>query len=146
MMENQDFDFSKVPSGWQLCFNNDCPRCGECLRYVAGSHAPAEKEWGTAVYPKALQADGQCRWYRTAEPKQAAWGFAKIFDNVRRLDFQPMRLRITDILGSKGVYYDHRNGVRPLMPDQQEAIARVFADFGYEPPQYEKYGPCLDFR
>ena len=44
------------------------------------------------------------------------------------------------------MYYDYRNGLRPLMPDQQEAIAQVFADFGYEPPHYERYGPSLDYR
>ena len=37
-------------------------------------------------------------------------------------------------------------GMRPLMPDQQAAVAEVFAEFGYEPPRYERYGPCLDFR
>lgn len=145
-MEEKMFDFNEVPASWQLCFNRDCPRCEGCLRFVAGRHVPADHEWGPAVYPSALGTDGQCRWYRTAEPQQAAWGFVHAFDNVRRLDFKPMRYRITAILGSKGVYYDCRNGLRPLMPDQQVAIAEVFTEFGYEPPRYERYGPCFDFR
>ena len=124
-MEEKNFDFNEVPDNWQLCFNRD---------------------WGPAVYPSALGSDSRCRWFRTAEPQQVAWGFAHAFDNVRRFDFKPMRHRITALLGSKGVYYDYRNGLRPLMPDQQEAIARIFAEFGYEPPHYERYGPSLDYR
>ena len=145
-MEERIFDFSEVPAGWQLCFNRDGPRCEGCLRFVAGRHVPADRDWGPAVYPTALGGDGHCRWFRTAESQQAAWGFAHAFDFVRRFDFKPMRYRITALLGSKGVYYDYRNGLRPLMPDQQEAIAQVFADFGYEPPHYERYGPSLDYR
>jgi hypothetical protein len=145
-MEEKTFDFNEVPANWQLCFNRDCPRCEGCLRYVAGRHIPADRDCGPAVYPTALGSDGQCRWFRTAEPQQVAWGFAHVFDNVRRFDFKPMRYSITALLGSKGIYYDYRNGLRPLMPDQQEAIAQVFAKFGYEPPRYERYEQSLDYR
>lgn len=146
MKKKKTFDFCEVPSNWRLCFNRDCPRCEGCLRYVAGCHAPADLEWGQAIYPKALQPDGQCHWFRTAEPQPVAWGFAHIFDHVQRLDFKPMRLRITEILGSKGAYYEYRNGVRPLMAEHQQAIAQVFEKYGYEPPQYEKSSLCYDFR
>ena len=135
-----------VPPGWQLCFNHNCQRREACLRYVTGCQLPPKRDWGPAIYPTALKADGQCRWYRTAQLQRVAWGFAHAFDKVRRYDFKPMRLRITEILGSKGMYYEYRNGLRPVMPDQQEAIAGVFAAFGYEAPTYEEYGSCYDYR
>ena len=87
-MDKLPFNFTSVPSTWELCFNKDCTHKDTCMHYFAGQHLPADKMTGFAVYPNALQ-NGKCRFYVKKRVIRAAWGFRKLFLNVKNVDDTP---------------------------------------------------------
>ena len=142
-----DFDFKEVPTDYRLCFNADCPRREGCLRWVAGLKVPASLPCGPAVYPTALGADGQCRFYQKAEPQRMAWGFSKLFHNVLARHVQGLRLGLVQYLGSKTAYYRYNRGDRLLTPVQQAWIIDYFRKAGYaEEIGFDGYATTYDFR
>lgn len=127
----QKYDYSEIPAGWKYCFNRECPRSGECLRYQTGLDIPADRTWGQAVFPAALKADGRCEFFRKDEKVTLATGF--ITDNPRVNDmFVTMRHRLTYYLGGNGTYYLYRNGKKWLTPEQQAGIRNIFRQAGYK--------------
>ena len=59
---NTEFDYSQVPSWYVICTNDNCPLKQDCLRYLAGSHAPESVETALCVMPH-MANDGHCRLY-----------------------------------------------------------------------------------
>ena len=141
----QDFDFASVPAGWQLCFCEDCPRHGECLRYRAGQHVPAKLHWGPAVYPTAWKS-GECDFFREAQIVTLAWGFKPLFRDVKQKDYTPLRDKIKGYLGGHGTYYRYNRGERLLNPEQQEWVLNLFRRYGYtEDLAFAQYKDAYDF-
>ena len=141
----QDFDFASVPAGWQLCFCEDCPRHGECLRYRAGQYVPAKLHWGPAVYPTAWKS-GECEFFREARIVTLAWGFKPLFRDVKQKDYTPLRDKIKGYLGGHGTYYRYNRGERLLNPEQQEWVLNLFRRYGYtEDLAFAQYKDAYDF-
>lgn len=144
-MEIKDFDFSQVSAGYRLCFNTQCERCGDCIRYVAGQHLPATIESGPAIYPNALAA-GQCKYYVEACDIRAAWGFKPLYTHVERHHRAPIRKDITAYLGSVGTYYRYDKGERRLSNKQQRDIMGILAKYGYtDDLHFAHYEASYDF-
>lgn len=143
MMEN--FDFTKVPTGYQLCFHGACPLRDECVRYLAGQHVPATLEMGMAVYPTAYH-DGQCAFFRHNRVQRMAWGFGGIYLPLKSYLRAPARTAVCELLGSEGTYYRYHHGQRKLSPEQQEGVKRILREFGYNGEvQFEHYEDTYDF-
>ena len=95
---DDEFDYSAVPGWYTLCFNADCPLHGNCMRFLAGSHAPETLETCRCVLPHT-QKNGQCRWFDKIEVMTMAAGFTHLYDNVLKKDYTPMRwLGISSII------------------------------------------------
>lgn len=138
-MDNIPFNFASIPPTWELCFNERCPRKDTCMHYLAGQHLPADKMKGNAIYPNALQEDG-CKYFVERRLIRAAWGFHKLYLNVKHVDDTPIRHKIQAYLGSRTTYYRYMNGKLTLSPEQQEGIARIFREYGYtEEPVFDHY-------
>ena len=138
-------NFAEVPAGWQLCFCEDCPRHGECLRFQAGLCVPSKLHWGPAVYPTAWKGR-ECEFFREARVVTLAWGFKPLFRDVKQKDYTPLRDKIKGYLGGHGTYYRFNRGERMLNPEQQEWILDLFRSYGYtEGLAFEHYGDAYDF-
>ena len=148
MEENRQentFDFAAVPAGWQLCFCEDCPQHGECLRFMAGQHIPDKLRWGPAIYPSAWK-HGACEFFREARTQRLAWGFDLLYREVKQKDYTLLRDRIKSYLGGHGTYYRYNRGERMLNPKQQEWIINLFRRHGYtENLVFEHYCDAYDF-
>ena len=129
-MDNLPFDFASAPPTWDLCFNEHCPHKATCMHYFAGQHLPADRMTGFAIYPNALQ-NGKCRFYVKKRVIRAAWGFRKLFLNVKHVDDTPIRREIQQYLGSRPTYYRYMNGQLTLTPEQQAGIIDIFREYGY---------------
>ena len=129
-MDKLPFNFTSVPSTWELCFNKDCTHKDTSMHYFAGQYQPADKMMGFAIYPNALQ-NGKCRFYVEKRLIRAAWRFRKLFLNVKHVDDTPIRRRIQQYLGSHPTYYRYMNGQLTLTPEQQEGIINIFRSYGY---------------
>lgn len=61
---NATIKSSNIPHNWIYCFNTDCKRREECLRYRATVALGESRIWGNAVYPHALRPDGECAQFK----------------------------------------------------------------------------------
>lgn len=143
MIDN--FDFTKVPACYQFCFNSQCPRSAECLRFLAGQHVPATLQTGMAIYPTAVR-DGQCEFFRHSNLVRMAWGFDDIYNPLKSY-FRPMaRKAVRDMFGSEGTYYRYHHGERMLSPEQQQAVADILRKYDYNGPvTFKHYEYIYDF-
>lgn len=129
-MQKNGLTWEKVPQGWALCFNAECPLCQSCLRRQAGQLAPQELTVTRCITPSAL-AKGTCPHFASSEPIQYARGFSTIYDRVLKSDYTPLRKQMTLMLSGKRYYYEYKRGERRLSPEQQEAIRELFTSRGY---------------
>ena len=140
------FDFRNVTSGFQLCFLADCPKHGECLRYMAGEHLPPKSKWGPAIYPTIERDENGCRFFKTSQPKHMAWGFDTLFRDVLTRNAADLRAAIKEYLGGNGTYYRYKNGDRLLTPEQQKWIIDLFKKAGYSKNlEFDHYADVYDF-
>ena len=134
-----DFDFSKVPSWYVLCTNNDCPMQAECLRHLAAQNAPDNLEISTCVMPRTLK-NGYCRWFDKITIDVWAAGFDHLYDRVMKKDYTSMRKAITRYLHGCKFYYEYTRGERALSPEQQQWIRNYVRSNGYEwEVEYDRY-------
>ena len=139
-----DFDFENVPSGWALCYNENCKMKEECLRYMAGQKAPDSLTTATCVTPRALKGD-ECRKFVAERYDTEAWGLGHLFDKVQHEHFAQLRDALFAMLGRRN-YYRYNNGERMLSEKQQQQIASLFKRFGYdEEPSFDHYVKVLQF-
>ena len=128
---SNDFDFSRVPSWYVLCTNNDCPQKAECLRYLAGKNAPDNLEIARCVMPQTLK-NGECRWFDKITIDVWAAGFTHLYDRVMKKDYTTMRKTITNYLHGARIYYEYKRGERALSPQEQQWIRNYVRSLGYE--------------
>ena len=74
-----------------------------------------------------------------------AWGFEKLFAEVKVKDAPLLRDKMRSYLGSKGQYYRYKLGQLKLLTEQQEYIKQLFAKFGYESVDFEHFSEEIDF-
>lgn len=134
-----------MPFNWTYCFNGQCPRSGDCLRFLTGEAVPDSITSGQAVFPNALNG-GNCPYYHLARKVRMAWGFRHLFDTVRVADVKLVRDRMTRLLKGVTNYYRYNHGKKRLSPEQQEEIRKIFAEYGYvENIEFDQYEEAVDF-
>lgn len=127
-----------LDGNWTYCFNQQCSRHGECVRFLSSQYKPNHLDYGSAVYPNACQG-GTCRHFSQLRTVRTAWGFGKLFHNVKQSDVAMLRARMKGLLGSQASYYRYHQGKRHLTPEQQTAINKIFAQYGYSNIAFEHY-------
>ena len=139
-------DFSQVTPGYQLCFLSDCPRCSECLHFLAGQHLPESRDWGPAIYPTMWRDEQGCRFFQICTTKHMAWGFDTLFENVKSKHEASLRAAIKAYLGGHGTYYRYQKGEKKLTPEQQAWIIKLFQQAGYQTNlRFDHYADVCDF-
>lgn len=136
----------EVPVGYRYCFNTGCPRESTCMRHFAAEHVSPQTTVGRAVFPTALQADGSCKEFKEKRVIRAAWGFTKLFRDVKERHASLLRGKIKAYLGGNGTYYRYQHGERLLTPEQQQWIFDLFRKYGYtEGLEFEGYHEIWDW-
>ena len=144
-IKNIEYDESKVAPAWRYCFCSECERHDDCLRYHTGLHLPEDKLWGNAVFPTACK-NSDCKFFKEIRAVRLAYGFTSAFMDVKNKDVTHLRTDIFALLGGRATYYRYHRGEYKLLPEQQEAIAAIFAKYGYtEDLNFDHYCEVLDF-
>lgn len=52
-LNDPKFVNSLVNYSWMYCFNADCPRTAECIRFISAKFKPDDVTAGNAVFPDA---------------------------------------------------------------------------------------------
>ena len=139
------FNFRDVPSDYSLCFNEQCPKRDDCIRYLAGQHVPDTMMNGPAVYPNAV-SDNICPYFKQTRIIHGAWGFRNLYKGVAKQDVQVLKAKIVNYLGGPVACYDYMHGEKLLTPEQQETIQGFFNEMGYtQSIVFEGYSAIYDF-
>lgn len=150
MKNNYLFNMSDVPYGWPMCFNNECAKKNECLRYCVGEKAldlePAAHETGICVTPAAYR-DGECRKFFSIKTERVAWGFSHIYDKVLKIHYSEIIAEIKQYVHGGTNYYRYANGQKKLNEHQQQWIADLFSKYGYtDPVEFDHYEDKVTFQ
>ena len=134
-----------LPAGYIYCFNDACPKHEMCLRWIASKQMDEKLTTAQTVLPKVLSMKS-CPHYRKAELKRMAWGFDKLFAEVKSKDEAHLRNELKYYLGGNGTYSRYKLGRRLLTPTQQEHIIGLFKAKGYtEGLEFDHYLTAYDF-
>ncbi len=135
-----------IPRDWMYCFNGDCPHHDDCVRYHSTAALDRLHTSGNCVFPTALRDDGSCTHFKQLRIVCVAWGFRRMFDEVRVADAPLLRTLMKGYLGGHGTYYMYNSGKRRLMPKQQEWIRKLFASYGYKNVEFDNSRDEIDFN
>lgn len=109
-----------IPKEYIFCFQEDCPKAEECIRYFAGQHID-DRPLSTVVLPGARK-NGECKWYKKTRTMQGAWGFNTLFSEAKAKDAPAWRQAIKNDLGGNGTCHRWQHGKMLLSPEQREWI------------------------
>ena len=144
MAQNIKF-FLQILPGYRLCFNGQCPRRDDCIRFLAGQHVPATMMSGPAVYPNAM-TNGVCPFFKQTRVIHGAWGFRNLYKNVEKTDAQVLKAKVINYLGGPVASYGYMHGDKLLTPEQQASIQGFFNELGYTNTiVFEGYSIMYDF-
>lgn len=99
---------------------------------------------GDAIFPNALK-NGKCKYFAPLRVVKMAWGFDKLFAEMKVKDGPALRAEMREYLGSKGQYYRYKLGQLKLLPEQQKYIKQLFARYGYKDVEFEHFSEEIDF-
>lgn len=136
-MENI-FEGQRVPSNYVYCFNNQCPRNAQCLRYLAAQNNPSETL--VSLNPKRIPDDtSNCAYFNSTRKIRIAWGIKHLLDYVPHKNGSTMRRHLIAYF-ERNVYYSIYRSERGVLPEEQEYIRKLFRSYGIEAePKFERY-------
>ena len=145
-MEEKELNYKDIPSGYPLCFNNECTEKARCMHYQARLLMPEDRYTGAAVFPTAWQ-NSTCKCFREKRLVRKAWGFTKLYHNVPQRQKAEARQSVHAFFGrGNGPYYRAHHGELMLSPKQQEEIMKIIAKFGSaEGISFDHYVTDWDF-
>lgn len=129
-MNNKQPQYETMPEHYVLCFNDECALADECLHRLAARSGRQKDEVVTAVNP-VCNSGKSCRYYKPNKVATMAYGMKGSFHEVKADHIAALRDHLISHFG-RGSYYLRRNGLRPITPDEQQYIASVFRNYGYE--------------
>ena len=129
LMENQ-LNSKNIPSGYKLCFNEECQLRDRCMHYQAWLLKPETQLGGPAIYSDAWK-NGQCLRFNEIKQVTKAWGFTHIYDNVPHYLRSEARRKVMNYFSRGcGPYYRYHHGENKLTPHEQTDILAILAKFG----------------
>ena len=126
------------------CPSTSCALRDECLHAIAYAAKDESLHLGDCVFPDARQTDGTCPFYAPFRVVRMAWGFGKLFTEVKAKDAPVLRRKMREYLGSHAQYYRYKLGQLRLLPEQQEYIKGIFARYGYDGVDFEHFSLEVD--
>lgn len=144
-MEN-NFNYQLVPHNYAHCFNEQCTRGAQCLRYLAAQNSTSQYNTLHIVNPKCIPNDmADCSFFKSTQKVSTAWGIRRLLDNVPHKKGTSMRKQLISYFG-KNAYYRIYHLERGLSPAEQEYIRQLFHKNDIvEKPQFEKYTEEFEF-
>ena len=129
----QAFEYGNVPSIITYCFTEPCPMKDKCIHYLSALYDKDKKDRGEAIFPNALK-DGKCKYFTPLRVVKMAWGFDKLFAEIKVKHAPALRAKMREYLGKL-----------KLLPEQQEYIKQLFDSYGYHDVEFEYFSDEIDF-
>lgn len=117
-----------------VCFNDQCPRREQCLRWLTGCHVAPQLVSTVSVNLRNPQVGSeQCMLYRPKVRVTMKRGLTLFYVNMTSRQEHAIRQELISIYNRK-VYYQMRNGHRLITPEQQQEIEQVCRSHGWNGP------------
>ena len=114
------------------CFMNECPLHGTCLHWLTGRYHTGEHHIVTCINPSYPNVNtNQCTLYHKDDIVTYAIGMMHIFDIVPYPIARHVKKRLINLFSRKR-FYEYRNGDRPIPPQAQQQITRIFNEEGWD--------------
>lgn len=110
-----------------LCVKSDCPKRDTCIRYQTYLQTGEADEQITILNPRLLPSDGSCYRHAVSVTVQDALGFRQVLKRIPECQKKPVYDALMAHFG-KNPYYDRRNGIHPITPEEQDYVRSVFRE------------------
>ncbi len=138
--------FSKIPSTFVYCTNDDCVRKESCLRHLAFAYAPANQRVISILNKAALCDEGECHEYLSNQPVIVAYGWGKLYDGIDFNMAKTIKKELQNHFGRLN-YYRYGRKEKPLWPEDQKYVKNLFVSHGIEKePEYEYFEKQFAWR
>jgi hypothetical protein len=123
----------KAANGYTVCYAEQCPKKGQCLRWKVGQQMPDTTKEFNCVNPKyAGVGTDECESYKCSERVRFAKGMKRLFND-------DMPKKVVDFVRQAIIrkhcqtyYYEYRKGERLIPPALQEYIRKAFREIGWD--------------
>ena len=130
----QETAFRAKADTYLLCFVAQCPLRDQCLRWLVGRYADPSLFGLMSVNPfYETVGTQQCSLFRSSQRVMLKYGFTRLYENMPSRIEKAIRSRLYFLFGRKQ-YFEMRKGERPVTPDQQQQLADVCRQCGWQGP------------
>lgn len=135
----EKFNYSMVPIGFAHCFQKDCKKAGQCLRFQITRYIPNER-WAIPVLnPAQARPEGDCAGFMSDQPVKYACGTKHLLDNLLHSQAKEVKAQLLAHYG-KASFYRFSRKEKNLTPEDQQYIRRVFRQHGItDEPVFDSY-------
>ena len=126
--------FRRQSAHYLPCFIDRCERHATCMHWLVGQQTVEQQLSITSVNPMNPQVSaGQCPVYQENQMVLYAKGLVHLLDDIPYKQARNIKQRLISLFGRKH-FYEYRNGSRLIPPADQQHIARVCHEEGYDAP------------
>lgn len=118
------------------------------LHALSGQIAVARRSSSWPSHLPYCWQDGECKCFHEKRFVRKAWGFTRLYHNVPYKDKAEARQCVRSYFSRGcGPYYRYHHGENLLLPEQQEDIMKIIAQFGStEGIRFDHYVEDWDFE
>ena len=134
-IENKEEVMREAAKKYLCCFNEQCPRHEQCLRWEVGRYIDRSRHLARCINPRYEGADdGACAFFRDNTPQVMPVGMRENFYlDMPAYMAKAIKRRLIDH-NCRRTYYMYHNGSRPITPDYHQLIASVCKSEGWDGP------------
>jgi len=135
----KNFNYKDIPKVYTHCFNAECKRSAECLRFLVANHADRETPHFSVMNPAYVAGQEECAYFHEARKARLALGITRLFDNLPHAKAKKIKSVMYSHFG-RSRYYRILNKHRLIKPEEQEYIRKVFLMEGVdEEVEFDSY-------
>lgn len=137
-MNTESLLFRKKAADYLVCFNDECPKAGQCLRRKVADYVPDTRRLLLNVNPSYVaRKKGKCEYFQSAEPVLMGKGLAHFYDKIPESKARAIRKQLLSHFGNSN-YYRYRSGERLITPEVKKFIIETCKKNGWnEEPVFD---------
>ena len=133
-MENKKTLFSKKSETYMCCFNSQCPRHADCLRWEVGQYFDPQMHVVRSISPRYEKAaDGTCSFFRDRQPQLMPLGMKGFYYDMPAHTARFIKNTLISRYG-RTIYYQYHRGDRPVTPDFRQVVESLCQEAGWTQP------------
>lgn len=128
-----------VPAGFAHCFNGECKKADQCLRYQITRYIPTTFWAVLSVIPAQTCPEGDCPAFVSDQPVEYAYGMTHLWDNLLYVQAKALKNQLLLHYG-KTHFYRLKRKERSFSPNDQQYVRNLFLRYGItKDPVYDYY-------